>query len=124
MLNHVFGLTGRAGFGGDWSPAVDIAEEAKSFVIVLEVPGVKADQIKVQVDGNRLTIAGEKKAEAEEKADRVLRFERRYGSFFRAFLLPETVDTAGIQATAKDGVLRVTLPKVVRAEPKTIPVAA
>ena len=124
MLDHVFGLTGRTGLGSDWTPAVDIAEEAKSFAIVVEIPGVKADQIKVQVDGNRLTIAGEKKAEADATTDRVLRCERRYGSFFRAFVLPETVDTAGIQATAKDGVLRVTLPKVVRPEPKTIPVAA
>jgi HSP20 family protein len=123
MFDQVFGLTNRSVSGGAWSPAVDLAEDAKSFTIVLEAPGVKADEIKVQIDGNRLTISGEKKA-TEGETDRVLRFERRFGAFVRAFILPETVDTAGIQAAAKDGVLRVTLPKLARAEPKVIPVAA
>ncbi len=110
--------------GSPWSPAFDIAEDAKSFAIALEVPGVKAEEITIEVDGNRLTISGEKKTDAGPATDRALRFERRFGRFSRAFVLPDTVDSSGIQAAAKDGVLRVSLPKVARPEPRVIPVAA
>ncbi len=117
-------MVDRTHSGSPWSPAFDIAEDAKSFAIALEVPGVKAEEIKIEVDGNHLTISGEKKTETDRVTDRVLRFERRFGSFSRAFVLPDTVDSSGIQAVAKDGVLRVSLPKVARPEPRVIPVAA
>ena len=104
-------------------PAVDVAEDADGFTIALEIPGVKAEEVKVALDGNRLTITGEKKQETEDRTDRVHRIERRFGSFRRAFTLPESVDLDQVAAKMADGVLTVTLRKTPRAKPRDIPVA-
>ena len=103
-----------------WMPVVDIFEETEFVRIVAEIPGVKADAVKILVEGNVLTIQGTKEQLAEEKSDKVHRYERTYGAFERSFTLPATVDPEHIKATYEVGVLTVLLPKVEKAKPREI----
>jgi HSP20 family protein len=105
-----------------WYPAVDVFEDTNTVKIVAELPGVKPEDVKLSLESNTLTIRGEKKQQAEERNERVHRYERSYGSFERAFLLPSTVDGEKISAEYRDGVLTVTVPKAERARPREIPV--
>ncbi|MBI3005155.1 MAG: Hsp20/alpha crystallin family protein [Ignavibacteriales bacterium] len=105
-----------------WTPAVDIAEQENEYVVKAELPGVSKDDVKITVESNILTIHGEKKQEATVKGDNYQRVERSYGSFQRSFKLPETVKTEKIDASYKDGVLTITLPKAEEAKPKQIEV--
>src|SRR6266513_2590864 len=100
-----------------WVPAVDVFEEADAIRIAAEVPGVKPEDIKISLEGNLLTIHGTKQQEAEEKTERVHRYERTYGVFERTFSLPATVDANNIKAAYEQGVLTVTLPKMAEARP-------
>lgn len=112
----------RDGAGAAWAPAVDIFEEADSIRIQAEVPGVKPEEVKISVEGNVLTISGTKQQTAEERTERVHRYERNYGAFERTFTLPATVDADKIRASYDHGVLTVTLPKVEKAKPRQIQV--
>ena len=105
-----------------WYPACDVFEDKEAVKIVAELPGVKPEDVKVSVENNVLTIRGEKKQEAEERSERVHRYERSYGSFERTFSLPSTVDAERIEAGISDGVLTVMLPKVEKARPRQIEV--
>ncbi len=105
-----------------WVPAVDVFEQPDSIRIVAEVPGVKPEDVQISVEGNVLTIHGAKQQMAEERTERVHRYERVYGAFERSFTLPATVDANGIKASYEHGVLTVTLPKVEKARPKQIAV--
>lgn len=100
---------------GDWTPRVDIAETDKSFLIKMEIPEVSKKDVKVSVDQGVLSISGERKQEKEEKGKRYHRMERYYGSFDRSFSLPENVDQTHVDATFKDGMLTVELPKLAEA---------
>lgn len=95
---------------GRW-PAVDIAENENEFVVKAEVPGCKAEDIDISVHDNRLTISGEKKQEEEKREKGYYHVERSYGSFRRDLNLGSNVDASKIEATCKDGVLVVKLPK-------------
>ena len=99
--------------------AVDIREEGDAFYVDAEVPGLKAEDIKVDVEKNVLTLSGERKVETAETKDKYRRVERQYGSFTRSFSLPETVDTDSIRADLKDGVLQLKLPKKEAPTPKS-----
>jgi HSP20 family protein len=103
-------------------PAVDIYEDAQKVVLKLEVPGVEEKDLDVRVENNTLTVRGERKFEKEEKEENFHRIERRYGSFYRAFTLPSTVDTENVQAKYNAGVLNVELKKKAEAQPKQIKV--
>ncbi len=105
-----------------WQPACDVFEDADTVKIVAELPGVKPEDVKLSLENNLLTIRGEKKQQAEERNERVHRYERSYGSFERAFMLPSTVDGEKISADYRDGVLTVVVPKAERARPREIPV--
>jgi HSP20 family protein len=105
-----------------WVPPVDIVEEADAIRIMAEVPGVTPEDVKISVEGNVLTIHGTKQQVAEERTERVHRYERTYGVFERSFTLPATVDASGIKAAYEHGVLTVTLPKAEKARPRQIPV--
>ena len=105
-----------------WVPACDIVEDTDGIKLVMEVPGVHPGDVKLQLANNVLTIRGEKRQEAEEKADRVHRYERSFGSFERTFSLPSTVDADQIEADISDGVLTVMLPKAEKARPRQIEV--
>ena len=120
LHDHFFsgrGLTKQA-----FQVAVDIREEDDAFYVDAEVPGLSADDIKVDVEKNVLTLSGERKVETEETKDKFRRVERHYGSFTRSFSLPETVDTDNISADLKNGVLELKLPKKEVPTPKSISV--
>jgi HSP20 family protein len=101
-------------------PAVDIYEDAEKLVLKLEVPGIQEKDLDVRIEGNTLTVKGERKLEAEEKEENFHRIERSYGSFYRAFTLPSTVETENVQASYTAGVLKLELKKKAEAQPKQI----
>ena len=105
-----------------WVPPVDIFEEDTAIRIMAEIPGVRPDDVTLTVENNVLTIQGLKQQVAEERTDRVHRYERTYGAFERSFTLPTTVDANSIKANYENGVLTVTLPKVEKAKPRQIEV--
>jgi len=101
-------------------PAVDIYEDAQKVMLKLEVPGIEEKDLDVRVENNTLTVKGERKFEKEEKEENFHRIERRYGSFYRAFTLPSTVDTENVKASYDAGVLKLELKKKAEAQPKQI----
>ena len=108
--------------GSDWAPRVDISETDKEFVINAEIPEVKKEDVKVNVENGVLTLKGERKQEKEEKDKKFHRIERFHGSFCRSFALPDNIDEDKIDATFKDGMLKLTIPKTESKKPKTIEV--
>ena len=105
-----------------WAPVVDIFERGEELVLRAELPDVRQEDLDVKVEGKVLTLHGEKRRDDSVKDEHYHRVERRYGSFTRRFSLPSTVETAKIQATYKNGVLEVVLPKAEAAKPKQIEV--
>jgi len=101
-------------------PAVDIYEDAQKVMLKLEVPGIEEKDLDVRVENNTLTVKGERKFEKEEKEENFHRIERRYGSHYRAFTLPSTVDTENVKASYDAGVLKLELKKKAEAQPKQI----
>jgi len=101
-------------------PAVDIYEDPEKVVLKLEVPGIEEKDLDVRVENHTLTVRGERKFEKEEKEENFHRIERRYGSFYRAFTLPSTVDTENVGASYNAGVLKLELKKKPEAQPKQI----
>ncbi len=107
-----------------WSPLVDVFEDADAITLKVELPEVDAKDVEIQVDGNTLTLRGERKLENEENRDGYHRIERTYGSFSRSFTLPSTVDVDNIRADSREGVLRIVLPKRPETKPRQIKVSA
>jgi HSP20 family protein len=105
-----------------WSPALDVAEDEGKYVITLELPGCSKDDVHVEVQDDVMTIRGEKRSEREEKKEQRRWVERSYGSFSRSFTLPANAVAERVNASFKDGVLTVELPKGEAAKPKAIPV--
>jgi HSP20 family protein len=95
----------------DWSPQVDITEDDKEYLIKTDLPEMKKEEIKVNVEDGVLSISGERKTEKEEKNKKFHRIERSYGTFERSFTLPDDADGAKVVAEFKEGVLKVHLPK-------------
>jgi len=107
----------------DWVPAVDIREEDSRYVIHADVPGVKPEDIEVQMEDGVLSVTGHRESETAERREDYRRVERVRGSFFRRFALPDTADAEAISAKCKDGVLEIVIPKQVKVQPKRIKVA-
>jgi HSP20 family protein len=107
----------------EWTPVADISENEKEFVIKAELPEVKKEDVKVTLQDGALTISGERKHEKKQKGENEIRVESFYGTFSRTFSLPENVDTKSIHAEAKDGVLRVHVPKVAGAKSTSTQIA-
>jgi len=103
-------------------PAVDIYEDPKKVVLKLEVPGMEEKDLDIRVENNTLTVKGERKFEKDEKEENFHRIERRYGSFYRSFTLPSTVDTENVTAVYTAGILKLELNKKPEAQPKQIKV--
>jgi HSP20 family protein len=101
-------------------PAVDVYEDAQKVVLKLDVPGIEEKDLDVRVENNTLTVKGERKFVKEEKEENFHRIERSYGSFFRTFTLPNTVNTENVQASYNAGVLKIELAKKAEAQPKQI----
>ena len=92
-----------------WSPNVDVFERDNRLVTRVDLPGMKKEDVSVEVAGGRLALSGERKRETEEKKDNYYRSEREYGSFYRAVPLPESVKLEDVKATFADGVLEVSV---------------
>jgi len=107
---------------GTFSPAVDIFEEDKGITLKAELPGMKKEDVQVEINDGVITLKGERKMETDEKNNNYHRIERGYGSFHRSFTLPAMVDRSKIKAHYKEGILEVTLPKAEEATLKSIPV--
>ena len=103
-------------------PAVDIYEDEHKIVLKLEVPGMKQEDLDIRFENDTLTVRGERKFEKEEKEENFHRIERRYGSFYRAFTVPNSVNGESIKADYEAGVLRITFEKRAEAKPKQIKV--
>jgi HSP20 family protein len=103
-----------------WTPPVDIFEAGDLYVIKLEVPEVDKESIDITMEGNELTVTGERKIEEGTEGEQYLRMERGYGTFTRSFSLTQAIDASGIKASIKDGILRVELPKKEEVKPKQI----
>lgn len=106
----------------NWLPRVDILEKDGEMILRCEIPGVSEKDIDLKLEGNVLTLRGEKKLDHEEGRDNYHRVESFYGTFSRSFTLPETVDTDKIKADYKNGVLTVTIPQKPEVRPREIPV--
>jgi len=104
----------------DWIPKVDIVEDEKEFLIKAELPEVDKKDVKVTIQQGILTIQGERKQEKEENGKRIHRVERSYGTFVRAFTLPEEVAESELKAEFKDGVLKIHLPKAEKPKPQAV----
>lgn len=125
LFDDPFGvLTPSTGFFEGWTPAVDVYDDKDKYVVRAELPGLKKEEINVSLDGNTLNISGERKQEDERKEGDNYRAERYFGRFQRSLTLPGGVDPSKVQASYKDGVLTVTLPKSEEAKPKQIQVKA
>ena len=105
-----------------FAPPVDIYEDEHTIALKLEVPGIDEKDIDVRIEGNTLTVHGERKIEKEEKEENFRRVERQYGSFTRSFTLPSSVDTGQGSADYDRGVLKINLAKKAEAKPKQIKV--
>ncbi|MFN8455846.1 MAG: Hsp20/alpha crystallin family protein [Anaerolineae bacterium] len=115
FMGHGFGLTRFGNFmdrAGAFNPQVDVTENDKEIKVAAELPGLDEKDIEVSLSGDMLTISGEKKAEKEDQRENYYRMERSYGSFQRSIALPVEVDTDKVEATFKNGVLQITLPKL------------
>lgn len=106
----------------EFSPACDLSETAEAYQVRLDVPGIKPDDITVQVTGDSVSICGERKEEKEEKGKTFHRLERRSGKFSEMLRLPEAVNEEKVLAEFHDGVLTVTLPKAEAAKARTVKV--
>ena len=109
---------------GAWSPALDVTEGKDAVTVKAELPGVEAKDIAVSLEGDVLTIKGEKDQKKEEKDERQHRVERSWGAFMRSVRLPAPADGSKVTATFKNGVITITLPKAPGAKGTTIPVKA
>jgi HSP20 family protein len=105
---------------GAWMPPVDIVEEKEKITLTAELPGFKEDEVQIQMEGNILTIRGERKFEEEKSGRNYHRVERAYGQFIRSFTLSNNVDRENIRAKFNSGLLEIELPKREDAKPKQI----
>jgi HSP20 family protein len=107
-----------------WTPAVDIHEEPKQFVVRADLPGVKPADIEITAEKGVLSLKGARNFEQKTDDGHYSRVERVGGKFVRTFTLPENVATDQIKAQFKDGVLELSIPKIAKAEPRKIEVQA
>lgn len=123
LFNEVFGRTGGEEGGwmtGAWTPPVEIYDTDEALMVRVELPGVAKEHVHVELHENTLTLRGERKPDPQVKEGQYYRQERTYGPFQRTFTLPTPVDTAKVQATYRDGLLELRLPKSEAAKPKRI----
>jgi len=128
-LNQLFEDTLRGSESEDdwsltqWAPPVDIYDQDGTLVIRAELPGVAAEDLKVTIENNILTLRGERRIEKDVKRESFHRIERVYGTFARSFALPPQYDPDKLHAELRDGVLAITVPTSEKARPRQIPIA-
>lgn len=106
-----------------WLPAMDLVEQDDAFVLHADLPGMADEDVHVEVDGDVLTISGERKAGHEAKKDGYVRVERSFGSFRRSLTLPDGVDPQQVAARFERGVLEVRIPKPAERRPRKVAIA-
>lgn len=106
--------------GFDFAPSCNVKENAKEYIVQFDIPGVKKDEIKIELDNNRLSVSGERKESKEEKDSKSYFSESYYGSFMRSFALPTAVDQSKVDASFENGVLTVKVPKTQASNVKEI----
>jgi len=111
-----------SGLFSGWSPALDVFDNKDNLVVTAELPGMKKDEINLSLHDGVLTVSGERKHEREAKEGGTFRSERYFGKFQRSVTLPSAVDSSKVNASYKDGILTVELPKAEEAKPKQIAV--
>jgi HSP20 family protein len=118
MLDELWGERGIR--GGRLLPAIDVAEDDDQYVVTVEVPGIRREDVTVELRDNILTIRGEKKSEREGKKEQARWAERSYGTFSRSFTLPSNCDPDQVKASFKDGILTIEIRKAEEAKPRVI----
>lgn len=108
--------------GSDLVPVMDIIEREDEYVVRAEMPGVKKEDLDVTIENGVLTVSAEVRSPAEEKGERIIRQERRYGRYVRSLRLGTQVNEGKVKANLKDGVLELILPKAEEVKPKKIAV--
>jgi HSP20 family protein len=122
MLRQVFGDRQGASPVGAFSPALDVEEDENAFTLHVELPSVDPDEVEVSLEENVLTIAGERRFYDERETDGFRRIERNFGRFHRSVRLPDRVDASKVDASYRDGLLTITVPKAEEAKPRRIQV--
>ena len=112
-----------AGDYGLFAPSFDVKENKDGYVFRADLPGVKEEDLEISLTGNRLAISGKREAEKREQGETYYATERSYGSFSRAFTLPDGTDGDNVKAELKNGVLQVTVPKKPEVQPRKITIA-
>lgn len=102
------------------TPRMDVAETDQGYIVKAEIPGVKKEDIKVNVDGNQISISAQAQRESEQKSENMLCTERSWGQYYRSFTLPQAVDDTQAKAEYHDGILELTLPKKSGGTAKTL----
>jgi HSP20 family protein len=120
FLSPLATVTGEGGVDRPWMPPVDIRETQDELIFVAELPGFTKDEVQITLENDVLTISGERKLEKNVANESWHRMERAYGSFARAFTLPSNVATDKVNATFRDGLLQVMVPKQEQAKPRKI----
>jgi len=120
LVSRLFDTAVRPEVYGSLVPPVDIVETSSEFLLMAECAGLSRDSLNVSLEGSTITISGEKTPPSTVKDDQCYRIERRYGKFSRSFTLPVGVEAGKIQASYKDGILEVKLPKAPEAQPQRI----
>ncbi len=115
-------LGGSRGALPTFVPAFEVKETKDAFIFKADLPGVQENNLDISLTGDRLVVSGKRESEQREENERYFAFERSFGTFSRAFTLPEGVDSEHIAAELKDGVLHLTLPKKPEVQPKRIKV--
>ncbi len=122
LITSFWGSKGAGPLSASFSPEMDIAEKDNSFELRMDIPGMEAKDLDIQVQGNTVTVSGQRKEENEEKGKTFHRIERRSGSFSRTVTLPCAVTEKEVAAEYTNGVLNVVLPKCEKAKPNKITV--
>jgi HSP20 family protein len=112
------------GAQGGWAPSVDLVQKDEELVLRADLPGIKPEEVKIEVEGDLLTVSGEHKEENEEEREDYVRRERRYGSFSRSMSIPPGVKAEDIEAHTEDGVLEVRVPLPKSPERRAVKVKA
>jgi HSP20 family protein len=130
-MNRLFGtfFDSQAGAPADpalgrrWIPAMDLVEEDQHYVLKADLPGVKENDVNIELEDNVLTVSGERRSQHEETRDGYRRIERASGRFARTLTLPEGVDPDAIEASFEDGVLEVRIPKPEQTKPRKVEIS-
>jgi HSP20 family protein len=104
----------------DFDAAFEIKETKEGYLFKADVPGIKEDDLTINLTGNRLTVSGKREEEKRQEHETYFSYERSYGSFTRSFTLPDGIDAEKVNATLKDGVLSILVPKKPEAQPKKV----